>query len=138
MKLDTHGFSLELLARRTVDDEDWVRVQVVAAAPGFTGDFEAWLELNAIQRFKAEVQSMYEAVGKRGTATLGCAEPDISVELEMQPLGGILGTYRLESERLDGGPTVLSGAFSLDQSYLPGLVESLESLVAELQSKNAP
>ena len=138
MKLDTHGLSLELLARRTVDDEDWVRVQVVATAPGFTADFEAWLELNAIKRFKAEIRSMYEAVGKLGTATLRCAQTDINVELEMQPLGGILGTYKLESKRLDGGPTFLSGAFTLEQSYLPGLVESLESFIAELQSKNAP
>jgi hypothetical protein len=137
MKLSTHGLSIELLARRAVDSEDWVRVQVVVVAPGFTGDFEAWLQLNDLRRFKGQVQAMYELVGSSVTAALGCAEPDINVELQMQPLGGVLGRYRFESGRLDGGPTVLSGAFTFDQSYLPALAESIGSLMVELGSENA-
>jgi hypothetical protein len=137
MKLTTHGLSLELVALRAVDAEDWVRVQVVAAAPGFTGDFEAWLQLSDLQRFKTEVQSMYESVGSPANASLVCAEPDVKIKLEMLPLGSIIGSYRLESERPDGKPTALTGAFQLDQSYLPSLVESIDALASKLRGINA-
>ncbi|KQW65448.1 hypothetical protein ASC67_16855 [Methylibium sp. Root1272] len=81
---------------------------------------------------------MYLAVGKSVTAELSSAEPDVLVHLEMQPLGGILGEFSFESERPAGVPTVLKGAFEIDQSFLPALQQSVKALATQLKAKNAP
>ncbi|WP_124948816.1 WapI family immunity protein [Sulfuriferula thiophila] len=136
MKLHAHGLHIELRPQRLVDDEDWVRVQVLVEANGFSGDFEAWLQLGDLTHFANEVGVMYESVGKSSTAVLASAEPDIIIKLEMQSLGGIVGNYSLESERPDGIPTVLSGAFNIDQSFLPSLRQSIDSLIVDLGGKH--
>jgi hypothetical protein len=135
MKLSAATLTIELRLRRTVDDEDWVRVQVLAAANGFHGDFEAWLQLGDLVRFREEIEVMHSYVGQALAATLSSAEPGIKIELNMQPLGGIEGTYAFESERPTGTPTVLSGGFEIDQSYLPGLRDSLADLIASLAER---
>lgn len=132
MKLATTGLTIELQPRRAVDGEGWVRVQVVLAVNGFRGDFEGWLQLVDLEHFARELDAMYRSVGRQATATLASAEPDIEVKLVMQPLGNIKGTYAFESERLSGTPTVLSGAFEIDQSYLPSMRNSVESLIVDL------
>ena len=76
---------------------------------------------------------MYASVGQSLSALLASAEPGIYVRLAMQPLGAMLGTYALESDRAEGTPTVLSGAFQIDQSFLPSLQASVETLVHELR-----
>jgi len=136
MKLHAHGLQIELRPRRLVDDEDWVRVQVLIEANGFSGNFEAWLQLGDLERFANEIDAMYESVGESSTAVLVSAEPDIRINLAMQSLGGIVGTYALESERVDGIPIVLSGAFNIDQSFLPSLRQSIYSLIADLGGKH--
>lgn len=136
MNLLTRDLQIQLLPIRAADDEDWVRVQVVLVATGFTGNFEAWLQLADLERFEHELDAMYLAVGKPATAELSSAEPDIFVHLEMQPLGGILGEFSFESERLAGIPTVLQGAFEIDQSFLPGLRQSVNALAIQLKAKN--
>jgi hypothetical protein len=102
---------------------------------GFVGDFEAWLQLGDLERFANEIGAMYESVGKSSTAVLASAEPDIQINLAMQSLGGTVGTYALESERPNGIPTVLSGEFNIDQSFLPSLRQSIYSLIADLGGK---
>lgn len=134
MKFSSGSFSIELLPLRTADDEDWARVTVLVSASGFNGEFEAWLQLSDLQRFRVEVCEMYGAIGHPTKAALICAEPGVKIMLEMQTLGGIVGTYEFESERLDGRPTALSGAFNCDQSYLPDLMRSVDALIQELQT----
>src|SRR5688500_18943057 len=119
MRISASGLHLQLQARRRADDEDWCRVQVVAQVNGFQGEFEAWLQAADLERFANAVDRMYESVGQASIATLSSAEPYIEVTLTMRQLGGIHGRYKLESERRDGAPTVLSGAFEIDQSFLP-------------------
>ena len=135
MKLSAATLTIELRPRRAVDDEDWVRVQVLAETNGFRGDLEAWLQLGDLVRFRDEIEVMHSSAGQALTATLASAEPDIKVELNMQSLGGIEGTYALESERPTGTPTVLSGGFEIDQSYLPGLRDSIADLIASLAER---
>ena len=136
MKLVTGPFQLELSPTRAVDSEDWVRVGAAIAVAGFTGNFEAWLQLEDLRRFIRELEVMYAAVGTPRTAELTSAEPDIRVRLQSQPLGGILGNYRLESERRDGVATALSGSFELDQTFLPDLAESVQSLILALGERH--
>lgn len=134
MKLTAGTFRIELFPRRRVDDEDWVRVQLVASALGFVADFEAWLQLEDLRRFGREVETMYSTLG--GIAELSSAEPDIRLRLTATSMGQIAGNYRFESEHREGGATVMSGAFELDQSYLPAVVASVGGLVAELGHQN--
>ena len=136
MKLDAHGLEIELRPARVADDEGWCRVHVYAEASGFSGRFEAWLQVEDLARFRRELAAMYASVGRASTATLASAEPDIWVELTMRTLGGIAGRYELESERRDGAATMLSGAFELDQSFLPELQESVGLLIQQLQGQN--
>ncbi|MGZ8226109.1 MAG: WapI family immunity protein [Methylococcaceae bacterium] len=136
MKIHAQGLQIELCPRQLVDDEDWIRVQVLVEVNGFSGDFEAWLQLGDLERFANGIGAMYESVGKSSTAVLVSTEPDIHINLAMQSLGVIVGTYALESERLDGTPTVLSGAFNIDQSFLPSLHQSIYPLITDLGGKH--
>jgi hypothetical protein len=129
MRISATHLQLELQPRRKVDDEDWVRVQVLLRVHGFRGDFEAWLQLGDLIRFRDDIERMHENVGQQTSASLASAEPDIEIRLESQRLGGIQGTYRFESERLDGRPTALSGAFEIDQSHLPAIRASINDLI---------
>ena len=138
MKLSTPGLQLELLPLRQADDEQWCRVQVRAAVRGFEANYEAWLQTADLELFKNEIAALYRDVGQPGVATLASAELDIKVTLTMQTLGGIEGSYRFQSEQRDGGATKLSGTFELDQSFLPELCASIDTLLNELQTKNAP
>ena len=132
MKLSAHGLQLELLPRGLVDDEDWVRVQVVTVVNGFHGEFEAWLQSTDLDRFRREINSLYVAVGQAGKATLASAEPEIEIVLTMRPNGAVDGTYKFESERRNGYATVLSGGFEIDQSFLPELERDIQVLLSEL------
>ena len=136
MKLITNGLYIELLPRRTVDDEDWVRVQAIIKANGFTGDIEAWLQLDDLKRFESQINLMYQSPGVEAKATLECFEPGIHIDLEMKVLGGITGSYKFVSENLVPRFTTLSGPIELDQSYLPALAEEIRELVSELQNDN--
>ncbi|HTV97822.1 MAG TPA: hypothetical protein VME42_17630 [Steroidobacteraceae bacterium] len=132
MEISAKGLQLNLRALRRADDEEWTRVMVLVKVPGFLGEFEAWLQTSDITRFADACNALYKNVGKQGDATLQCAEPGISLKLESNSLGGIAGRYALESERPVGIPTLLSGSFQLDQSYLPALEKSARQLAAEL------
>lgn len=134
MKLTAGTFRIELLPRRQVDDEDWVRVQLLASALGFSADFECWLQLEDLRRFERQLEAMHSTLS--GVAELSSAEPDIRLTLTMTELGQIVGTYKFKSEQREGGATALSGAFECDQSYLSPLAESVRRLVSELSREN--
>ncbi len=134
MNFAAGSFRVSLLPRSVVDEEDWVRVHLAASANGFIADYEAWLQLEDLRRFERELEAMYSALS--GSATLASAESDIRISLSMASLGQILGTYRFESEYREGGATALTGAFELDQSYLPSLAAGVGALVSELSQKN--
>jgi hypothetical protein len=136
MKLTTEAFSLELAPSRLVDDEDWVRVKASAISDVFSGSFETYLELEDLRRFKRDVELMYTNIGSPREALLSCSEPGIHVRLLSDRLGAVAGAYRLQSERLDVPSSELSGAFRIDQSYLPELAASVGELIATLSEQN--
>ena len=130
MKLTANTVQIELLPRSIVDREGWVRVQLVAKAVGFMADFTASLKLADLQRFEHELHALYSSLS--GSATLEGAKPGIRVRLEAAPIGHVQGTYSFQSEQREGAQTVLSGALELDQSYLPGVAGSLNTLIETL------
>ena len=70
-----------------------------------------------------------------GAARLFSAEPDIDIELQQNTRGQITGIYSFESERREGAPTLLSGRFEMDQSYLPELRRNVQELIAQLRAE---
>jgi hypothetical protein len=136
MELNADGLQLKLTPYEQVDcdDEDWANTTVTIQCNGFSGSFVAWIQTGDIRRFQEELTFMYKSVGTAGMARLCGAEPDIDVKLTMDRRGHIVGSYRFESERRDGTPTVLSGKFEMDQSYIPTLTKGLDDLALTLRS----
>ncbi|CAD1786724.1 hypothetical protein CPBF426_30260 [Xanthomonas arboricola pv. juglandis] len=132
MKISAHGLDLELKPRSAASDEGWFRVNVSARTTGFEGSFDAWLQTDDIVAFESELSLLYKNFGQPGTAALASAEPDIKIVLTIDRLGSIVGNYWLESERPGGVPTQLSGRFEADQSYIPGLLSDLETLLTNV------
>ena len=133
MKLKCEGIELEISPHTKVNDEDWVKVSVFVRVAGFEGSTISWLQLEDIRRFSKELRILDTNLGLEKIARLCSAEPDIDIQLKSDKSGRIDGEYHLESERRDGIPTVLSGAFNLDQSYLPSLIKNLKELIESLE-----
>ncbi|RYG96026.1 MAG: hypothetical protein EON58_12970 [Alphaproteobacteria bacterium] len=134
MNLRTPSFCLDLTARRVVDNEDWVRVWADATVGVFSGGVETYLQLEDLRRFKDQIAVMHAKVGTPCEAVLFCIEPGIHLDLTSDRLGSIAGRCKLEDE-LSGAE--LSGAFTIDQSYLPELANSIRELIDALHQPNA-
>jgi hypothetical protein len=137
MELRTHGLELHLHPVGQADSEGWSRVQVEVRVSGFLGRYTAQLQLEDLERFEDELQRMEDGLGQENRAALYSAEPDLSIELDMNRLGQIKGRYVFESERRDGVPTALTGAFEMDQSFLPSLRQQCAALASQLSLGNA-
>ena len=135
MNLHAAHFSLRLEPLRPVDSEDWVRVRASVAGGVFTGMFEAFLQLEDLQRFRQAVQHMHAEVGPPIEAVLSCHEPGIYVRLLSNQLGQVEGNYTFEAE--DGSLAKLTGSFQVDQSLLPELAASTQELIALLSENVA-
>lgn len=135
MHLRSEALELVLSPARSVDSEDWVRVRANANSGVFSGEFEAYLQLEDLRRFEREIRQMHANVGTQKEAVLSSFEPGIYVRFASQRLGGVEGTYRLEPERSPELAIELSGAFRADQSYLPELAASIQTLIAALEQK---
>lgn len=132
MHLHAEALELILSPAHSVDGEDWVRVLASANTGVFAGEFEAYLQLDDLRRFEREVRQMHANVGTPQEAVLSSFEPGIYVRLSSKRLGGVEGTYRLEPERSPELAVELSGAFRADQSYLPELAASIQTLITAL------
>ena len=130
MQLRTPTFRVDLEALRRADDEDWARVRVEVDAGGFTGNFEAWLQVGDLDNFSKQLGALYENVGQAGTARLACAERGIDLSLSMETMGGIAGQYDFFDERTSA---TLSGSFNIDQSYIPEWRNCVDSFADELR-----
>ena len=133
IELNAHGASFKIMADSPADLEGWCKVQVQIQANGFAGDVIAWLEMEAIRFFDVEIKGMMDTLGQESSAWLRSSEPDLDIQLKMNRLGQVRGTYAIESERRDGIPTVLSGSFDIDQSFLSLLRRQLHDLIGQLK-----
>jgi hypothetical protein len=128
------GLALKIAAYSPAGSEDWPTVLVKSSSNGFQGEFIAWLQTEDLTRFATELSRMVTDLGQELTATLASAEPDLNIELKLDRHGRIKGRYRFESERRDAGiPTVLSGQFEMDQTYIPLLLMQVHELTKRLR-----
>jgi len=133
MKFRADGLALKIEPHSKADPEDWAKVLVESRCHGFTGHFIAWLQTEDLARFARQLSRMVTDIGQELTGTLVSAEQDLEFELKMDQRGHIKGSYRFESERRDGTPTVLSGAFDMDQTYIPLLLTQVQKLTERLR-----
>ncbi len=133
IELNTHGASFTIAAHSPTDVEGWCTVHVQVETNGFHGETIAWLMTDGLISFETDLGIMMQNIGKDAQARLCSPEPDLDIQLTMNHLGQIQGTFAIESERRDGIPTVLSGSFSMDQSFLPTLRRQINNLVKALR-----
>ena len=133
IELNTHGASFIIATHSRTDAEGWCKVHVQVKTNGFQGETIAWLMMEGLKIFEKDLHAMMQNIGKDLRTRLCSPEPDLDIQLVMNHLGQIQGTFALESERRDGIPTVLSGAFSMDQSFLPELKKQTKNLIKALE-----
>jgi hypothetical protein len=134
IELHSHGLHLELTISGPPTDEDWLRATVRVEVPGFAGEYSCQLQTRDLERFAVQLENMHRTTGSESTAELSSAEPGIRIVLRSNRFGQVGGLFELESQRPGGVPTLLSGPFEMDQSYLPGLVRSIMNAVHELRA----
>jgi hypothetical protein len=133
VEFKAEGLALKIESHSNADSEDWAMVLVESHCNGFNGQFIAWLQTEDLERFSKQLSRIVTDLGQESTATLVSAEPDLELELKLDRRGHIKGSYRLESERRDGIPTSLSGAFDMDQTYIPLLLAQVQQLIERLR-----
>jgi hypothetical protein len=134
IELHSHGLHLELVPLGPPTVEEWFNATVRAEVPGFAGDYSCQLQLRDLERFGEQLEKMHGAAGSESTAELCSAEPGIRIVCRCNKFGQISGRYELESQRSEGVPTLLSGPFDMDQSYLPELCRSIRSALHGLRA----
>lgn len=132
IKLRAHGAAFKISAHSAADGEGWCAVDVEVETIGFNGKTIARLEIEGLKTFEKELEAMMRNIGKDLQARLCSSEPDLYIELTVSRLGQIRGIFSLESERRADIPTVLSGSFTMDQTFLSPLRKQLADLMVAL------
>lgn len=125
MKLKCCRFDLSIEPVTKLGPEGWLHFHVKIMVPGFNGEFDAEMQIEDLKRFKKSLNEMDQKIGSDCEALLGSVEPGIYISLKSDKLGRVFGKYQFESERCDGEPTCLSGAFEIDQTFVKPLAVSV-------------
>jgi hypothetical protein len=79
--------------------------------------------------FKKQLEAMHERIHAGDSALLASVEPGVHLELTMDGTGHVRGSYRISDEHIDFESPRLAGKFTIDQTFLPGIIASLEDLL---------
>lgn len=93
----------------------------------------AIVHTSELQSFMDECKSMHNTIS--GSANLNCMEPNLKIEMKIDKLGGIDAVIEITPDHLKEEHRIYE---VLDQSYLPGIISSLEdclSTYSRLKSK---
>ncbi|WP_267395715.1 MULTISPECIES: hypothetical protein [unclassified Sphingomonas] len=124
------GFSLWVDRRQfpnTSDDLDgnWLVVRARMEASGARVECEGpVLETTDIKRFREQLAAMVAVLS--GEATLAGSEPEINIVLTLRKIGHVEGAIELTADHVNQEHRF---AVEADQSYLPGLVQSCDSIL---------
>ncbi len=128
-KPETDGIEVTVLGRShpgSTDfwDGNWVRTAVAAKVGGFTANFVVDLRTDEFRSFHAELKSLYTTLG--GVATFETMEGCVTLNLS----GDGMGHVALDADLMDtpGIGNHLRCSLSLDQTYLPAIMDSLDEL----------
>lgn len=130
LKIEGFGLWVENYAYSDVEDYwdgNWVNVLACCEFPG--GKVKAsgaLVHLSEIAAFAVQCKLLYEE--KAPIACLPCMEPNLLIELrKIDELGHIAASISLTPDHLH---QTHSFEFEIDQSYLPGIIASCDSIVS--------
>ena len=109
------------------DDGNWLTATVRCCAPGAevlaSGPI---IRIPEIERWHNEAARMRETLS--GKATLGCLEPNLTVELAASSLGHLLMEVQITSDHMTQQHTF---KFDIDQSYLDCMLKQCRAVLGE-------
>ena len=115
-------------------DGNWVVTRIQAETQGFKADFTDQVHLGDVVRFYEEVMRMHATLA--GEATLAMMEEYLTVTGTLDVRGGLDWSAMLAQPfRRDNR---LQFTFRADQSYLPDLIQQLESVLAAFEVRGRP
>ena len=134
MKLQFEGLALECTARGPIVSdqayEDWITCDVRVRVPNFSGSFTWQVMASELASLAVDLESASRHIGQSLVVRFSPAEPNVTLEFAFNELGQIAGQYRFRGEETGFEPE-LAGSFGADQSYLPGIIGELRSLLSE-------
>lgn len=131
LKIWVHGRQFE--DAQDYWDGNWLHVTAYCAEGGAAVRAHGpLLHLSELSHFLKACEKLHETL--RGKAELPCMEPNLSVELAVSsPRGNIEAKVRITPDHLSQQHTF---GFSIDQSYLPGILRGIRSVLGLYPVRN--
>jgi hypothetical protein len=130
------GLQIWIHGKQFADSEDywdgnWLNVTAHCGAE----NAEVWvsgsiLHLSELKSWLEDLESVNANLS--GEASLDCMEPELNVEMKIQPLGHILMKVEITPDNLT---QFHSFEFETDQSYLPVLIKNLKKVLEKYPVK---
>ena len=134
MKLHFEGLELECTVLRPIASdqpyEAWMTCEVRVRVPNFSGSFRWQVMAGELASLADDLENASHHVGQPWVVRFSPAEPNVMLEFAFNEPGQIAGRYQFRGEETGLEPK-LSGSFGADQSYLPGMLGELRSLLSE-------
>ena len=115
-------------------DGNWIESEVKLRVGGFRGSYRASLRAEDFAGFRNELATLTETLS--GVARFCTMEEQLELELK----GDDMGHVRVNGKALDdaGIGNVLEFTFEIDQTYLPELTRSVESVMSRFPVVGSP
>lgn len=117
-----------------VKDGNWIDCELQIAAGGFRGIFRADLRSEEFQSFLDETEPLTRALD--GTATFSTVDGQIAFSLTADATGRIVVAGEAIDAHEDGNR--LQFSFEIDQTHVPSICLSLNSLLAAFPVTSVP
>ena len=141
LSIDTADFQLQMRPVATQREEpggpylEWLDVWIKIEVPGIQAE-GAWSVMpGELRGFLQQIQSMHAQLRPGQHAELAGVEAGFNLRVEVLDRGAIIGDWRFQPSPPDGA--CITGHCGLDQSHLPGWMQGIESLLADIPSNNS-
>jgi hypothetical protein len=110
------------------NEEGWMWCNAIVDVPGFRGDFDFQMLRADLDRFHAQLIHSLDETNWPCEVRLSSTEPGVDLSFRVERTGRIAGAYQFGG---DDRPS-LSGAFTMDQTYLGPLLAQTNRLLSDL------
>jgi len=113
-------------------DGNWLDAKAIVKVGGFTGTVTGQLRSEELASFQAELANLYKSLS--GSAKFVTLEGWLSFKI----IGDKMGHFSCTGEAMDGfvQGNVLSFNLNIDQTFLPGILKSLEKVESFFSVQN--
>ncbi|MFA8328087.1 hypothetical protein [Burkholderia ubonensis] len=142
LTIDTEDFQLQMEPVATRCEEpggpylEWIDVQIKLTVPGIQAEGQWSVMPGELRQFQQQIQSMQTQLQSGQRAELTGVEPGFELILRALDRGTIIGDWRFQPIPPDGA--CITGHCGLDQSFLCGLLQGIESLLSFVGTSNSP